>query len=130
MQELLCFIAGGFYYYTSCPVDRCPDALNFGRAWGLDAESPTYRRLRLIYLVSQTIFTVGYGDMTPVNAKERVWTVAMTVVGQTLYACSIANMCSIVVNMDATRTAYISHSSVVYQPISFLFAMYYHALYE
>ncbi len=44
------------------------------------------------------------GDTTPKNSKERIWTVFMTVIGQMLYACTLANMSSLVYNLDVANT--------------------------
>ncbi len=97
-------MAGGFYYAMSCPNDICPLEPTFASVGGLLDVPPGFKRLRLVYLIGQIIFTVGYGDMTPQTTSERLFMIALTLVGQTLFACTVANTSSLVYNLDIVNT--------------------------
>ena len=65
--------------------------------------------LRSNYIVAQTIFTVGYGDFTPVSIIEMQFMNGVMLLGVFLYALLIAVMTSVIANQDATEMTFVAN---------------------
>lgn len=48
-----------------------------------------------------TLTTLGYGDVTPTNHTERMFCVYAMLLGASIFAYSVTNMCTLVHNLDA-----------------------------
>ncbi|MEI6386595.1 MAG: ion transporter [Spirochaetota bacterium] len=77
---------------------------------GIELESYTNieKYVRAMYWVTTTIATIGYGDYYP-NHKvtyQIVYTIVVQVVGVGMYSYLIANVSSLVQNLDVARAAY------------------------
>jgi voltage-gated potassium channel len=59
--------------------------------------------------------TVGYGDITPTRNVEYLFAVVVILMGASVYAFVIANVASLLSNLDAAKTAYRSRMAVVHQ---------------
>ena len=60
-----------------------------------------------LYFAVQTLFTVGYGDLAPSEGTSQIWVACVAaLLGAYLYALIIANMTSVLINMDVTYTRY------------------------
>jgi hypothetical protein len=70
--------------------------------------TPGGRYLRAIYWVMTTIATIGYGDYTPDHASDAqiVYTIVVELFGVTMFTYIIANVSSLVSNLDVARSAY------------------------
>lgn len=66
----------------------------------------TLRFARSFYYVWQTLLTLGYGDVAPVAAIERVFGLILCLAGVFLMAYMIANLTSFLVNLDSTPAAH------------------------
>lgn len=57
-----------------------------------------------LYRMMQTITTVGYGDINPVNSKERIYTVFVMIVGVVCFAFISGSVASILQSYDEEST--------------------------
>lgn len=53
-----------------------------------------------LYFVSTTITTVGYGDITPVNKVERIFSIIMLFTGVMTFSFASGSLSSIITNYD------------------------------
>jgi voltage-gated potassium channel len=69
---------------------------------------PFDQYLRALYWVTTTIATIGYGDYYPNHDKnlQIVYTIAVQLFGVGMYTYAIANVSSLVSNLDVARAAY------------------------
>jgi hypothetical protein len=51
------------------------------------------------------IISVGYGDITPTNDKERVFCIVLEGVGCVMYALIVATLTSVIMTKDANKRA-------------------------
>lgn len=70
--------------------------------------APLDRYLRAIYWVTTTIATIGYGDYTPDHASnlQVLYTIVVEVFGVGMFSYIIANVSSLMSNLDVARSAY------------------------
>jgi len=76
---------------------------------GSDAAlKPADQYLRGLYWVITTIATIGYGDYTPDHGSniQIVYTIIVEVFGVGMFSYVIANVSSLVTNLDVARTAF------------------------
>jgi hypothetical protein len=74
-----------------------------------EAERPDFDQyLRSLYWVTTTIATIGYGDYYPNHDKnlQIVYTIVVQLFGVGMYTYAIANVSSLVSNLDVARAAY------------------------
>lgn len=71
--------------------------------------------LRSLYWVTTTIATIGYGDYYPNHESnlQIVYTIFVQVIGVGVYTFIIANVSSLVANLDVARAAYQRHMEEV-----------------
>jgi hypothetical protein len=71
--------------------------------------------LRSVYWVTTTIATIGYGDYAPNHDSnlQIVYTIVVQLFGVGMYTFVIANVSSLVANIDVARTAYQRHMEEV-----------------
>jgi voltage-gated potassium channel Kch len=55
------------------------------------------------YWSLQTIFTVGYGDISPVTLYERLFAMIWMIVGIGFYSYTLGNMTSIIMDFDKSH---------------------------
>ncbi|GAB1483558.1 hypothetical protein MASR2M78_23740 [Treponema sp.] len=72
------------------------------------ARVPKDRYLRALYWVTTTISTIGYGDYTPDhNSNAQIsYTIVIQLFGVAMFSYVIANVSSLVSNLDVARSAY------------------------
>jgi hypothetical protein len=70
--------------------------------------APFDQYLRALYWVTTTIATIGYGDYVPSHDSnlQITYTIVVQLFGVTMYSFVIANVSSLVQNMDVARSAY------------------------
>lgn len=66
------------------------------------------RYLRAVYWVTTTIATIGYGDYVPDHGKniQIIYTIAVELLGVGLFSYIIANVSSLISNLDVARASY------------------------
>jgi len=75
--------------------------------WLLKTHSPDKEFVRSVYFMIQTLFTIGYGDaVIPVSPKEMALGAVLMLLGTFLYALIIANMTSVLANVDVLRVRF------------------------
>ena len=67
-----------------------------------------------------TMTTLGYGDITPGNNTERLFCVFAMLVGASIFAYAITNMCTLVHNLDASGVFYRSRMDELNDYMEFL----------
>ena len=72
----------------------------------LEALDPVSRYIRAFYWTVTTVATIGYGDITPDGNGQTLFVVGVEVIGAGMYAMVIANVASLVANIDGARVAH------------------------
>lgn len=62
--------------------------------------------IRAIYWCITTLATVGYGDITPTTNPQMVYAIAVMILGAGVYGYTIANVSSILANIDPAKVRY------------------------
>jgi CRP-like cAMP-binding protein len=107
-------ITGCLYFFVAChPIDNtCKQTWlgekSYNSSWAVKDPQVTERWSsqfsRSIYFSMQTLFTIGYGDdVVPVASSEIIVACVLMYLGQFAYACTIANMTSLMGNMDVLK---------------------------
>ena len=81
-----------------------------------EANRPHYDQyLRSLYWVTTTIATIGYGDYGPNHDSnlQILYTIIVEIFGVGMYTYVIANVSSLVANLDVARAAYTRHMEEV-----------------
>ncbi|MGL5082758.1 MAG: ion transporter [Microcoleaceae cyanobacterium] len=80
----------------------------FGESWltnsGLAVESPRTKYLRSLYWSITTLTTVGYGDITPTNDIEIIFTLMVMFLGISMYAFIIGNVAALITSLNANQS--------------------------
>lgn len=63
--------------------------------------------IRALYWCVETLTTVGYGDITPMNVTETIYAILVMLVGIGIYGFIIGNVASLLSNIDPVRTKYL-----------------------
>lgn len=126
VRVVLVFIFAIFYssvlacvwFYISCRQSDLQVCLQNSNSWVandlvLIIEDPVSRYFRSLYFVVQTLFTIGYGDITPVNNTEILLTLFLILNGSLFYAFMISSITSLLSNRDATTKLYRSETNVI-----------------
>ncbi len=69
--------------------------------------------VKALYWTVTTIATVGYGDITPVNTTQRIYTIFVMMLGAGVYATVIGNIASILGNLDLAKAAQLKRMAQV-----------------
>ena len=67
---------------------------------GEEIKSDFQKYLLALYFCSQTISTVGYGDVSPTNSIERFFYVFLMIAGVIVFTFISATITSLMVNFD------------------------------
>jgi len=65
--------------------------------------------LRSLYWCISTITTIGYGDITPSNNAQILYAIAVMIFGVGMYGYVIANIATIIANLQPARTRYLAN---------------------
>ena len=65
------------------------------------------RYIRAIYWSVTTLTTIGYGDITPQNNLQTIYTMCIMLVGAGAYGYLVANIASILANSDIVRAQFV-----------------------
>ena len=63
--------------------------------------------VQALYWTMLTVTTVGYGDITPQTDIQRVYTMAVMIIGVGMYGYIIGNMAGLISNLDVSHTNYL-----------------------
>lgn len=78
-----------------------------GESWltnaSLESARTSTQYLKSLYWSITTLTTVGYGDITPTNDLEIVFTLVIMFLGVSMYAFIIGNVASLIANLDANQ---------------------------
>ncbi|KKD34926.1 MAG: ion transporter [Limnoraphis robusta] len=78
-----------------------------GESWltnaSLESARTSTQYLNSLYWSITTLTTVGYGDITPTNDLEIVFTLVIMFLGVSMYAFIIGNVASLIANLDANQ---------------------------
>lgn len=72
----------------------------------LDVGSPLSCYLRSLHFIMQTLFTIGFGDINPVNDREIYFTLFLIVNSSLFYAFLISSMTSLMGNRDVATNCF------------------------
>ena len=117
---MLSNIAACCFFYISdatCPMDACIDCCWIYQLKILgdplkDADWSIQYTFSL-YWASTTMLTIGYGDITPQNLPEAVYTVAAQFISCVLFAFSINEIWSIIQEKNAKKSKIHSRMNVI-----------------
>ncbi len=62
-----------------------------------------------LYWTTQTLSTVGYGDLTPANTAQRIYAMAVMIIGVGVYGYIIGNVATIIANIDPAKAHYLQN---------------------
>lgn len=79
----------------------------------MDIKDPSSRYIRSLHFIVQTLFTIGYGDIFPINNNEIVFTLFLILNGSLFYAFMISSITSLLSNRDATTKLYRSETNAI-----------------
>ena len=65
------------------------------------------RYLDAVYWATTTLTTVGYGDVLPETAPQKLYAIVVMLMGVGLYAFLIGNIASLITNLDPLRVAHL-----------------------
>lgn len=71
--------------------------------------------LHSIYFTVTTIFTVGFGDITPGNEIEYLMTIVLIIFGIGFYSFSIGTITTILVNINNIKNAKLKNYSIIHK---------------
>lgn len=67
-----------------------------------------------IYFIWSTIFTIGYGDIIPVNSAERFFTILLMFIGILTYSFVVSALGNILTNKDVITKKYITSLEILH----------------
>ncbi len=83
--------------------------------YNLDDENTATQYIRSLYWAITTMTTVGYGDITPAGNWEYLFSSFVMLLGASIYALVIANVASLLSNLDAAKAAFHQRMAVIRQ---------------
>ena len=62
--------------------------------------------IKALYWTITTLTTIGYGDITPQNDPQRIFTMAVMIIGAGMYGYIIGNISNLLANIDYAKTVF------------------------
>ena len=111
-------ISGCFYFFVACHSigNKCHRTwlgeISYNSSWAVvdtQVGVPWETQFsRSIYFAMQTLFTIGYGDsVVPISSNEVLVACSLMYIGQFAYACIIANLSSLMGNMNVVKMRFL-----------------------
>lgn len=82
--------------------------------------NPSVQYTASIYYALVTMTTIGYGDVLPTNDSERIFASVAMLIGASIFAYAITNMCQVVHNLNPADVAVKSRMDDLTDLINFL----------
>lgn len=99
----LAHLLGCFWFYVAALVGLDPEITTWVSSYddgsALDA-SPSTQYLYAVYWALTTLTTVGYGDITPTNNPERLYSLLALLIGALVFATMLSSVSSLVAALD------------------------------
>ncbi|CAJ1332920.1 unnamed protein product [Effrenium voratum] len=89
-------------------------ASSFLDRYSYDGEAVSSRYITTLYWAMTTVTTVGYGDITPQNDDERIFTMLSMMVGGAFYGYVVGNISVILASRDVNRQAHKQRLHLIY----------------
>lgn len=80
------YFACMFHYVASLDVNA---SVNWLQVQHIDQETWQIKYIHSLYFAFITMVTVGYGDITPISIKEKVYIIIMTVISTIVFAYTV-----------------------------------------
>lgn len=106
---VLAHLIACFWFYASLQADQQLNECDSGRlscqpddpatTWwkviGIDPDDQVTLYIASLYWTFTTVITVGYGDITPMNLEERIYTIVAMMLGSTMFGYIIGSIASL-----------------------------------
>jgi len=91
--------------------------VNPGLNWISQFELTDYKSYEIyitsIYFIWASVFTVGYGDIYPVNSIERIFSILIMMIGVLIYSYAVSSLGNMITTYDNITTRYMTNMNIL-----------------